>query len=101
MVSRGAMAYNPAREVKSEPIRRSTGKTPLPSLRSKCAAFDSFDPSRLIDLRDRAFIGLMAYTFAACRQPITRGECSRMVKRRLRRAGLPPLFSNHVLERRA
>lgn len=65
MVSRGAMAYNPAREVKTDPIRRRSGKTPALSPEQMAQLFDSFDQSRLIDLRDRALIGAMAYNFAS------------------------------------
>lgn len=165
MVSTGAMAYNPAREVKTPPIRRAEGKTPALSPEQMHQLFQSIGTERLIDLRDRALIGVMAYTFArvsaACRlkaadyvdlgrqtylrvqekggvereipchpslseyldawltasgihgmmalfptftgpahdqlsnKPMTRDETLQMVKRRLKRAGLPTLFSNH------
>jgi integrase len=165
MVATGAMAYNPAREVKTPPIRRTEGKTPALSPEQMHVLFESIGNEKLIDLRDRALIGVMAYTFArvsaACglltcdyidlgRQTflrlrekggvereipchpnltgylddwirasgisgndplfptftgpahgqvsgnsIGRDECLQMVKRRLKRAGLPLLFSNH------
>jgi integrase/recombinase XerD len=165
MVASGAMAYNPAREVKTPPIRRTEGKTPALSPEQMHALFESIGNEKLIDLRDKALIGVMAYTFArvsaACRliasdyidlgrqtflslkekggvereipchpsltlyldewlrvsgisgnlplfpafsgpahdqlstEPIQRDECLQMVKRRLKRAGLPLLFSNH------
>lgn len=70
MVSTGAMPYNPAREVKTQPIRRAEGKTPALDVAQMHQLFESFDPEKLIDLRDRALIGVMAYTFsrvsAAC-----------------------------------
>ena len=71
MVATGAMAYNPAREVKTPTVRRTGGKTPAFQPNQVRALFESFDTSKLIDLRDRAFLGTMAYTFcrvsAACR----------------------------------
>lgn len=165
MVETGAMAYNPAREVKTPTIRRTEGKTPALSPEQMHELFQSIGDEKLIDLRDRALIGVMAYTFArvsaACRltasdyidlgrqtylrikekggvereipchpslaeyldawigtsgvvgasplfptfsgsahdqlseRAITRDECLQMVKRRLKQAGLPTLFSNH------
>ena len=64
MVASGAMGYNPAREVKTQPIRRAEGKTPALTPEQMHVLFESFDPAKLIDLRDRALIGVMAYTFA-------------------------------------
>ena len=76
MVATGAMTFNPAREVKTQPIRRTEGKTPALDVEQMRQLFESFDPTRPIDLRDRALIGVMAYTFArvsaACR--ITRAD---------------------------
>jgi site-specific recombinase XerD len=165
MVATGAMTYNPAREVKTPPIRRTEGKTPALSPEQMNVLFSSIGNERLIDLRDKALIGVMAYTFArvsaACQlrvedyidlgrqtfirvrekggvereipchpvlteyldnwiqasdlrgnEPLfpsftgpahtdlstdlmSRDECLQMVKRRLKRAGLPLLFSNH------
>ena len=175
MVATGAMPYNPAREVRTEPIRRVEGKTQALSPEQMHELFASFErkskkdntpkPLKLIDLRDRALIGVMAYTFcrvsAACRltpadyidlgrttlvrlhekggvgreipchpklaeyldawlkasaiagstpmfqtftgpahdrlsgRPVSRDEALQMVKRRLKRAGLPTLFTNH------
>ncbi len=165
MVSTGAMAYNPAREVKTQPVRRAEGKTPALDPQQMRQLFESIDGEKPIDLRDRALIGVMAYTFArvsaACRltaadyvdlgrqtylrvkekggvereipchpqlaeyldawikvsgikgdmplfptftgqahdrlseKAMSRDETLQMVKRRLKRAGLPTLFSNH------
>lgn len=64
LVETGALPYNPAREVTTEPVRRITGKTPALSAEQMHTLFDSFDAARPIELRDRAFIGVMAYTFA-------------------------------------
>jgi integrase/recombinase XerD len=71
MVATGAMAYNPAREVKTPPVRRTTGKTPALQPEQMRRLFETIGTDKLIDLRDRALIGVMAYTFArvsaACR----------------------------------
>jgi site-specific recombinase XerD len=64
LVETGALPYNPAREVTTEPVRRVTGKTPALSTEQMRTLFESFDTTRPIELRDRAFIGVMAYTFA-------------------------------------
>lgn len=64
MVATGAMPYNPAREVKTQPIRRKEGSTPALDIEQMRQLFASFDPEKRIDLRDRALIGVMAYTFA-------------------------------------
>lgn len=165
MVATGAMPYNPAREVKTPTVRRTEGKTPALSPDQMHQLFQRIGDEKLIDLRDRALIGVMAYTFArvsaACRltasdyidlgrqtylrvkekggvereipchpslseyldawisaseisgssslfptftgaahdqlseKQMSRDEALQMVKRRLKRAGLPTLFSNH------
>lgn len=162
MVETGALPYNPAREVTTEPVRRKEGKTPALDAAQMHTLFASFDPERPIDLRDRAIIGVMAYTLArvsaACglraadyidlgrqcvlrlhekggvernipvhpilaeyidawigqsgiegkallfptfdgkkrtERPLSRVDAFAMVKRRLKRAGLPDAYSNH------
>ena len=71
MVATGAMSHNPAREVKTQPIRRAEGKTPALLPEQMRQLFASIGNEKPIDLRDRALIGVMAYTFArasaACR----------------------------------
>jgi site-specific recombinase XerD len=64
LVATGAMAYNPAREVKTPPIRRSQGKTPALQPEQMRQLFQSIGTEKPIDLRDRALIAVMAYTFA-------------------------------------
>lgn len=63
MVETGAISFNPAREVTTEKVR-STGKTPALDAMQMRRLFESFDPSRPIDLRDRALISTMAYSLA-------------------------------------
>lgn len=71
MVETGAMEFNPAREVKTPRLVRTTGKTPALDVEQMRQLFESIGSEKLIDLRDRALIGVMAYTFArvsaACR----------------------------------
>jgi len=64
LVETGSLPYNPAREVTTDPVRRVAGKTPALHPEQMRILFASFDPVRPIDLRDRAIIGVMAYTFA-------------------------------------
>lgn len=164
MVETGSLPFNPAREVATEKVRVKGGKTPALDAEQMRMIFQGFDTSRPIDLRDRALIGVMAYSLArvsaatALRlddfvdlgrtqlirlhekggiqrdipahpklveyldswiavaelrppdylfpafdsrgtvqttRPLTRGDVLRMVKRRLLRVGIPPVFSNH------
>lgn len=64
MVEKGVLAMNPAREVKTEKFSRSEGKTPAFSTEEMTQIFSSIDTSSILGLRDRAFIAVMAYTFA-------------------------------------
>ncbi|HRJ33881.1 MAG TPA: tyrosine-type recombinase/integrase [Fimbriimonadaceae bacterium] len=63
-VERGVLERNPVREVKTEKVSRSEGKTPALSVEDMRKLFESFDTESLVGLRDRAFIAVMAYTFA-------------------------------------
>lgn len=63
MVETGSIGFNPAREVKTERVR-AAGKTPALDPAQMRMLFDSFDPNKLIDLRDRALISVMAYSLA-------------------------------------
>lgn len=63
-VEKGVLVYNPAREVETEKVRRTTGKTPAFEMEDVAALLDSFDTSDLVRLRDRALIGVMAFGFS-------------------------------------
>lgn len=63
-VEKGVLDKNPVREVKTEKFSRTEGKTPALSSEDTRRLFESFDTSSLVGLRDRALIGVMAYTFA-------------------------------------
>jgi site-specific recombinase XerD len=64
MVEKGVLTMNPAREVKTEKFGRSEGKTPAFTTEEIIQLFGSIDTSSLIGQRDRAFLAVMAYTFA-------------------------------------
>ena len=64
LVETGVLASNPAREVATEKVRVKGGKTPALSPEQMRQLFESFNPVRLIDLRDRALIAVMSYSLA-------------------------------------
>ena len=55
---------NPAREVKTERYSRTEGKTPAFVDGEVQRLLDAVDPSTHTGLRDRALLGVLAYTFA-------------------------------------
>jgi len=63
-VERGIRDVNPVREVKTERITRTEGKTPALDTDDMHRLFESFNLKSLVGLRDRAIIGVMAYTVA-------------------------------------
>jgi site-specific recombinase XerD len=63
-VEKGVLEFNPAREVRTEKVRRAVGKTPAFETGDVGALLDSFDTSSLVGLRDRALIGTMAFGFS-------------------------------------
>lgn len=63
-VEKGIAERNPVREVKTAKFSRGEGKTPALSVEEVQRLFDSFDTDSVVGLRDRALIGVMAYTFA-------------------------------------
>lgn len=64
LVEKGVLAMNPAREVKTEKFSRTEGKTPAFTTEEITQLFGSIDASSLLGRRDRAFLAVMAYTFA-------------------------------------
>jgi len=64
MVEKGVLATNPAREVKTEKFSRTEGKTPAFTTEEIMQLFGSIDTASLLGQRDRAFLAVMAYTFA-------------------------------------
>lgn len=63
-VEKGVLPSNPAREVRTETIKRGEGKTPALEAGDMHLLFESFDTASVVGLRDRALIGVMAFTFA-------------------------------------
>src|ERR1700745_2712369 len=64
LTEKGILAMNPAREVKTPKFSRSEGKTPAPPHEEVQNLLDSIDVRHVVGLRDRALLGVMAYTFA-------------------------------------
>jgi site-specific recombinase XerD len=64
MVVRQAIPSNPATPVRGPRFSQRRGKTPVLQPDEMRALLESIGTERLIDLRDRALIALMAYTFA-------------------------------------
>ena len=68
-VEKGVLVYNPAREVSTEKVRRSIGKTPAFESEQVAQLLASFETSDghsadVVRLRDRALIGVMAFGFS-------------------------------------
>jgi integrase/recombinase XerD len=63
-VEKGVLSYNPAREVRTEKVRRSVGSTPAFETDDVAKLLASFDTLHLVGLRDRALIGVMAFGFS-------------------------------------
>jgi site-specific recombinase XerD len=64
LTEKGVPAMNPAREVKTEKFSRSEGKTPAFVEGEVQKLLDTVEPSTHTGLRDRALLGVLAYTFA-------------------------------------
>src|SRR5580692_8447262 len=64
LTEKGALAMNPAREVKTERFSRAEGKTPAFVEGEVQKLLDVIEASTHTGLRDRALIGTLAYTFA-------------------------------------
>lgn len=63
-VERGVFDRNPVREVKTARFSRTEGKTPAFTPDEMRQLLESFDLDSVVSLRDRALIGVMAFTFA-------------------------------------
>ncbi len=61
---KGVLTYNPAREVKTEKVRRGVGKTPAYDVEDVAKLLASFDASNIVGLRDRALVAVMAFGFS-------------------------------------
>jgi site-specific recombinase XerD len=64
LTEKGVLAMNPAREVKTERFSRTEGKTPAFVEGEVQKLLDAVEISTHTGLRDRALLGVLAYTFA-------------------------------------
>ena len=64
LTEKGVLAMNPAREVKTERFSRTEGKTPAFVEGEVQRLLDAIETSTHTGLRDRALLGVLAYTFA-------------------------------------
>ncbi len=64
LTEKGVLAMNPAREVKTERFSRTEGKTPAFVEGEVQKLLDAIETSTHTGLRDRALLGVLAYTFA-------------------------------------
>jgi len=64
LTEKGVLAMNPAREVKTEGFSRTEGKTPAFVDGEVQKLLDAVETSTQTGLRDRAMLGVLAYTFA-------------------------------------
>jgi site-specific recombinase XerD len=64
LTEKGVLAMNPAREVKTERFSRTEGKTPAFVEGEVQKLLDAVETSTHTGLRDRALLGVLAYTFA-------------------------------------
>jgi site-specific recombinase XerD len=64
LTEKGVLAMNPAREVKTERFSRTEGKTPAFVEGEVQKLLDTVETSTHTGLRDRALLGVLAYTFA-------------------------------------
>jgi site-specific recombinase XerD len=64
LTEKGVLAMNPAREVKTERFSRTEGKTPAFVEGEVQKLLNVIEPTTHTGLRDRALLGVLAYTFA-------------------------------------
>jgi site-specific recombinase XerD len=64
LTEKGVLAMNPAREVKTERFSRTEGKTPAFVEGEMQKLLGAIETSTHTGLRDRALLGVLAYTFA-------------------------------------
>ena len=60
----GRLPFNPASSVRGPQHVIKSGKTPVLSAKETRALLDGIDVSILVGLRDRAFLGVLVYSFA-------------------------------------
>jgi integrase/recombinase XerC len=68
LTEKGVLAMNPAREVKTERFSRTEGKTPAFVEGEVQRLLEAVETTTHTGLRDRALLGVLAYTFARMRR---------------------------------
>jgi integrase/recombinase XerD len=64
LVTGGVIPFNPASSVRGPKYTTKKGKTPVLDTEQARELLDSIDTSSVVELRDRALIGVMVYSFA-------------------------------------
>lgn len=64
LVRRGVMPNNPAQSVRGPSYETARGKTPILSAKEAKQLLDSIPGTKVVELRDKALIALMTYSFA-------------------------------------
>jgi integrase/recombinase XerD len=64
LITGGVISFNPASSVRGPKFSVKRGKTPVLTAEEARQLLDSIDTATLIGLRDRALIGVMAYSLA-------------------------------------
>ena len=64
LVRKGVMSSNPAQSVRGPSYETARGKTPILSAKEAKQLLDSIPGTSVVDLRDKALIALMTYSFA-------------------------------------
>ena len=80
---------NPAREVKTERFSRTEGKTPAFVEGEVQKLLDVIEPTTHTGLRDRALLGVLAYTFARIDAGVNRRVSRLKFQCRFRRNRVP------------
>jgi hypothetical protein len=80
LTEKGILAMNPAREVKTERFSRTEGKTPAFVDGEVQKLLDAIETSTHTGLRDRALLGVLAYTFDRIGEGISPIEAAKRVK---------------------
>jgi site-specific recombinase XerD len=99
LTEKGVLAMNPAREVKTERFSRTEGNTPAFVEGEVQKLLNAIETSTHTDLRDRALLGVLAYTFARIGAvvnlkvedyyPSGNGFCSALKKKAVKKKSSP------------
>jgi site-specific recombinase XerD len=103
LTEKGVLAMNPAREVKTERFSRTEGKTPAFVEGEVQRLLNAIETSTHTGLRDRALLGVLAYTFARIGAvvnlkvedyyPSGKGFCSVLKRKAVKKKSSPSIIS--------